>query len=115
MIKAFCQDANTILIFDKYLSLKNNQERTIQFFKELMPCKKLTIFYDRDHLNQEIKTKIKKICKEWRLIEDTKSGLKNSHDRYLIIDNQIEIILSSGFSNLFDIRSDISCLIRKIN
>jgi len=113
MIKAFCQDANTILIFDKYLSLKNNQERTIQFFKELMPCKNLTFFYDREHLTQEIKTEIKKICKEWRLIEDRKSGLKNSHDRYIIIDNQIEIILSGGFSNLFDIRSDISCLIRE--
>jgi hypothetical protein len=50
-----------------------------------------------------------------RLREDTRSCLNDSHDRYLIIDNKTEIILSSGFRNLFDIESDISCLIRKRN
>jgi hypothetical protein len=113
MIKAFCQDANTILIFDKYLI--DNKEYTKQFFEALMPHRRLTVFYNKKHLNQRIKTEIKKICKDWFLKEDTKSHLENSHDRYLIIDNKTEIILSSGFRNLFDISSDITCLIRKMN
>jgi len=112
MIKAFCQDANTILIFDKYII--DNQQYTIQLFKDLIPRKRLTVFYDRRHLDQTVKTEIKRICKDWLLKEDTRSALKNSHDRYLIIDNKTEIILSSGFRYLFDIKSDITCLIRKI-
>jgi hypothetical protein len=50
MIKAFCQDANTILIFDIYLI--DNKEYTKNFFNELIPRRRVTVFYNKKHLNQ---------------------------------------------------------------
>ena len=36
----------------------------------------------------------------------------NLHDRYLIIDNKIEIILTSGFDYLFDNSKDFTYIVR---
>lgn len=109
IIKALCEDAKFILIYDKYFC--NNWRYTEDFFHSIVPKKELTILHDQHLLAKT--SEIKFIFNNWKIKQDQKNTLKNSHDRYLLIDNSIEIILSSGFLYLFSEDKDLTCVIRK--
>jgi len=108
LIKALCENAHFILIFDRYFC--SNWNNTQQLFHQIIPMKRLTLLHDR-HLNDK-SGDIKKICNDWKIKQDSRHTFTNSHDRYLLIDDKVEIILSSGFDNLFSTDKDLSCLIR---
>lgn len=108
LITALCADANFILIFDRYFC--HNWNDTENFFDRIVPKKRLTILHD-GHLNNK-STEIKRIFNNWTVKPDRHHTFANSHDRYLLIDGKIEIILSSGFQYLFASDKDLTCLIR---
>ena len=109
-IKSLLKDAKNIFIYDKYF--ENNWNDTQKFFKDIMPKKPLSIFYKEYHLENK-KSQIKKIYSKWTLKKDTLQDKHHQlHDRYLIIDNKIEIILTSGFDYLFDDGKDFTYLVR---
>lgn len=110
-IEALMKNANNIFIYDKYF--ENNWNQTRKFFENLVPKKRLTIFYKENHF-QNKKTEIKNICQEWTLkVDNLQTQHRYLHDRYLIIDNKIEIILTSGFDYLFDESKDFTYIVRE--
>lgn len=112
-IKALMKDASSIFIYDIYFEKRNNWEYTKKFFKEIVPRKKLDIYYRGfDLVNKG--SEVKKIYKDWKLIKDSSNKkYQDLHDRYLLIDNKIEIILTSGFNNLFDESKDFTYIVRE--
>lgn len=112
LIRALCSNSKNILIYDKYI--KDNWNNSKKFFELLLPKRKLTILYFDNQIKQEQKSELKKICGNWTIKKDTENRLKSCHDRYLLIDNNIEILLSSGFDYLFDESKDFTCLIRDL-
>lgn len=113
-IKALLLNSNSIFIYDRYLN--NNWNNTEQFFKELVPKKSLTVYYTERQLNQNNISKIKSMYNNWSVVEDrSNTGHRKLHDRYLIIDNEIEIILTSGFDYLFDDSKDFTYIIRDLD
>ncbi len=111
LITALCVDAKCILIFDKYFCEQWNE--TQQLFKEVIPKKRLTLLHDK-HLTSK-QSEIKGICKDWAIKLDRRNTFTGFHDRYLLIDDKIEIMLSSGFDNLFSTDKDLTCLVRYVN
>jgi hypothetical protein len=110
-LKALLKEAKNLFIYDRYF--ENNWAVTQRFFRELLPQKPLTIFYKERHLDQR-KSQIKRIYSKWTLKEDRlQQEHQYLHDRYLIIDNKIEIILTSGFDYLFDEGKDFSYIVRE--
>jgi len=117
-IKALCKNAQYVFIYDKFLN-----ENIIREIAKILPRKRLNIIHTQiynDHtkqwelnLSQSQITLFKNICKDWIIKEDRKNTYKNYHDRYLLIDNQIEIILTSGFDYLFDENKEFTYLVRK--
>jgi hypothetical protein len=108
LITALCVDAKFILIFDHYFC--KNWKNTKQLFDDVLPKKPLTLLHDKHLVDKS--GEIKKICGQWKIKEDRHHTFTHSHDRYLLIDDKIEIILSSGFDHLFSTDKDLSCLIR---
>jgi len=108
LITALCADAQFILVFDLYFC--QQWRDTQQLFHKIVPKKKLTLLHD-GHLDIKI-SDIKKIYKDWTIKQDRRNTFTHSHDRYLLIDNKIEILLSSGFDNLFSTSKDLTCVIR---
>lgn len=108
LITALCANAKFILIFDSYFC--DNWQDTQNFFKQIIPKKNLTLLHE-DHLSSKV-SEIKKIYAGWKIKPDNRHMFTKSHDRYLLIDNQIEIILSSGFQYLFATDKDLTCLVR---
>ncbi|TXK94122.1 hypothetical protein BMR09_09515, partial [Methylococcaceae bacterium CS3] len=106
LITALCLDAKFILIFDFYFC--NRWNNTKNLFQQVIPHKNITLLHD-DHLTKKT-SEIKKINPTWTIKRDKKETFRNAHDRYLLIDNKIEIILSSGFDNLFSTDKDLTCV-----
>ncbi|MCK5720035.1 MAG: hypothetical protein KAH84_08845, partial [Thiomargarita sp.] len=107
-MKALCKNASTIVIYDRFIN-----DKVIQEIAKIFPKKTLNIFYKDKQLSQEQISKfLKKICKNWTVRKDTKSAYNDCHDRYLLIDDQIEIILTSGFDYLFDENKDFTYIVR---
>lgn len=106
-IKALCQNAKYIFIYDKHMT-----DTVIQKISNILPQKKLNIIYKARQLSQEQITNLKKECKDWKILQDSKNTYNDYHDRYLLIDNNIEIILTSGFDYLFDENKDFTYIVR---
>lgn len=109
-IKALLQDANHVFIYDSYIKNRWNQSKKL--FTELLPKKSLQIFYTENHLDTK-QSELKTICNSWNIKKDTTNTThRKLHDRYIIIDNTTEIILTSGIDNLFNEISDFTYVVR---
>lgn len=108
LMSALCLGAKFILIFDTYFCERWNG--TQQLFQQVIPKERLTLLHS-GHLTNKT-SEIKQIHTGWKIKLDTRNTFTNSHDRYLLIDNKIEILLSSGFDNLFSTDKDLTCVIR---
>lgn len=109
-IQSLLNDSTSVFIYDKYF--KSNWARTQYFFRDLVPHKPITFFYKENHFDQRMISEAKRIFNWTFRIDSSHRNLFNSHDRYLILDNKIEIILTSGFDNLFDTTTDLSYIVR---
>jgi hypothetical protein len=66
-------------------------KRIFDFF----PRKKLTIEFAH-RVSQPYITEIKGLCPDWKVKADQRQVYRELHDRYLLINRKMEIILSSG-------------------
>lgn len=114
-IKALCSDIKAeIIVYDKYFGCSGQEieKRNIEVLKEILPKRKLTIRFACGSFSEYQQAELSSTCSFWNLSEEK---LTDSHDRYLIIDNKMEIVLTSGFQYLTDDRKDFTYLVRKIN
>ena len=114
-IKALLENARYVVIYDKYM--RDNFDSFKNFIKQCIPKKRLTL--ECFGLEQEQKTEIKQICDSYTVKDypaNNASPYQNGfHDRYILIDRKVEIILTSGIDYLMNEESDFTYIIRKIN
>lgn len=114
-IAALCRNAKEVKIYDSYISKDHATpyEDNIELLKKLLPNKKLKIVHSK-HLSTEDITKLQQHCSQWEF--ENPGNMENKHDRYLIIDDKIEIILTSGYERLANANSsdkgDITYIVR---
>ena len=113
--KALFKDAKSIFIYDNYLYENHNLASLEKFIEE---CKiQCNIYLDRNTYNELNKNKNLSSKIKSKIAIDKAHNLnhKNTHDRYIMIDNNnIEIILTSGIDYLFDTSKDFTYIIREI-
>ena len=108
-IEALLGDAGNVLIYDRYIM--DNWQECKRIF-DLLPRKNLTIEFSH-RLNQQYVTEIKKFCPDWKVKADQRQVYRELHDRYLLINRKMEIILSSGIYYLFDDTRECTLVFRK--
>lgn len=112
-IAALCSGAKELIIYDKYL---NNTDRGVldrieSVLDRIIPQTTVKVFYDT-LLTRSIKY-LSNACQH-RSFE--KKNFSDLHDRYIVIDKRIEVMLSSGFDHLsFDNGKELTYVIRSIN
>lgn len=106
-IKTICEKAQNIIVYDKFLSHRTNYT----VLKDIIPNNKINIQYVKSHIEDVNLTDLKNTLTNciFQIIPDTDT---QHHDRYLIIDDKIEIILTSGFEYLKSLKKEISYIIR---
>lgn len=124
-LKSLLENARCIFVYDLYLA--NNWTSFISFAQECFPRKQLSIFYPKEidssnNANPTIPKLTQKQCSQivqngkcpWKFsVDRNHQNFSDLHDRYLIIDNKIEIILTSGIDNLMDKSKDFTYIVRQ--
>ena len=113
-LKVLLADASWVVVHDPH-SLKN-WETTTRFLGEHFPRKPLTINWTKKISGPQI-TEIKALCPQWKLAFQVNilEKFRNLHDRYLIIDGKIEVILTSGIDYLFSDDKECTVIVRKVD
>ncbi|MGL1931810.1 MAG: hypothetical protein OCC45_08625 [Desulfotalea sp.] len=108
--------ADKVLIHDNYFAKKNNNKHLFNLF----PTKTILVQYV-ENSDGDNGTFIQDACSghgDWTVqpCDTTQSKFNRfarSHDRYLIIDDKIEVTLTSGFSYIWSKEKEITCIIRE--
>lgn len=108
-LKRLLADAKLVVIADKYLN--ENEKSALRFFEFFTGPTTVFLSYP---LSAEIKNKIKKMNKEITLKSDSSTNYKQLHDRYILIDRKVEIILTSGVDYIFDESKECTAIIRAV-
>lgn len=107
--KALVAGAKTVVVSDCYLEEKHKE---LENFYELFDKNKCTLCLTFGYSNKAYIGKIKKINNKFKIIEDSRSEYSTLHDRYILIDEQIELIITSGIDYLFDNSKECTIVIR---
>ena len=105
-ISALCRKADTICVYDRY-SFNNNEN--IELLRGFLPLKKVSIIYDSQYIDVSL---LRGYCDKWTFIDRT---LPEYHDRYLVIDNHLEIISTSGFDYLVKTEKEFTYIVRPVS
>lgn len=96
-LKELCSGAKKLTIYDSYLKISD-----MATLSEILPAAPgVTLVYKKnkkvDQLDQGCREELGRLCPN---ITIEPQDLKDHHDRYIIIDNRIEVILTSGVERL---------------
>lgn len=117
-IKALLKDGNKIEIYDRYLSSIDSSNgydvwinKNLALLKAILPQKNINVdIYCEYNWNNNRERDLKNLCGDWNVVKQNWDY--NIHDRYIITD-KVEILLSSGLSNLDNSSSkDFSYIVR---
>lgn len=106
-LKAICTHTKRLTLFDRYFSKKDYNATTLC---RLLPKKKIDIYYNC--ISSEDIKRMQDECPAWNFIHSP--NVTGRHDRYLIVNDAIEIILSSGFDHLGQTSGDFTYIIRPV-
>lgn len=109
-LKALLADAKMVTIIDPYLFAPSSKNSVAPFFN-LFPQKALTLFLNE--LSQENIRVVKALYADWKVKENAHPAYQNVHDRYLLIDNSVEVVITSGIDYLFDTSKECTLLVRQ--
>lgn len=105
-IRALCRDAKKICLYDNYL------KEDTKVLKLILPNKRIELIYHPKHLEANAIADLQSYNALWTLIPN--DSLLTHHDRYIVIDDKMEIILSSGFAYLDLTSKELTYVIRPI-
>ncbi|MFK8770811.1 MULTISPECIES: hypothetical protein [Aeromonas] len=115
-LSTILQDAKKVFIHDKYFSKTEDNKKLF----DLLPDEHLNIIYveNAERLNGPFIESRCNLNGKWTVTKcDTTQAEFNrfarSHDRYLIINDNVEITLTSGFSYIWSDEKEISCIIKE--
>lgn len=109
-LKNLCQGAKkSILLYDKYIKSVPHLEELLRSF---IPNKQIQLIVPFDRVNEDCRKALKSTHDKLSFVD--LGAVPQHHDRYLIVDESIEVVLTSGFEYLQNQRKEISLVIRPI-
>ncbi|MBE0508371.1 MAG: hypothetical protein IBX50_16910 [Marinospirillum sp.] len=114
-LKALLDNARTITLVDRYLCVEQTGrlKASSRQFLQLLPKRSLSIFFSA--YTTALASEVKQICHQWKVKQDSSPRYTSVHDRYLLIDGELEVVVTSGIEYLFDTSKECTLLVRKIN
>lgn len=109
-LKNLCQSAKkSILLYDGYINVAHNLDGLLKY---ILPNKKIQFIFSHDKIDATHRATLQRTHD--KLMFKNIGGVPQHHDRYLIIDDTIEVVLTSGFEYLQNQKKEISLVIRPI-
>ena len=108
LIRVLLKNAKSVIVCDRYL--RDNWKTAGRIFG-LFPEKGLFVEFVYP-LGQQIISRMKKDFDKWKIKQDCGKVYRFHHDRYLLIDRKMEIVITSGMDYLFDDTKECTLVIR---
>lgn len=109
-LNALCKDGKRIHLYDQYLS------GSIEVLPQILPDKAIELIYATNrptaHLGAADIAYLSGRNAKWTFTPD--DTMFTHHDRYIIIDDKLEIVLTSGFEYLANPMKEISYIVRPV-
>lgn len=108
-IAELCASAKrSILIYDAYLD--RDPGPVTDLLSTFLPDRKLDIIHHPGQLPPDMQARLKRLHSNFTFVEKV---MPTHHDRYIIVDDKIEIILTSGFYNLATTVKELTYIVRE--
>lgn len=113
-LNSICRDVRRVTIYDKYFSADKRLQSNVDVLCSILPTTRtVELTYhsksNESHFTEECKRKISEKASQWSFKETV---LDDHHDRYLVLDNKVEVILTGGFDHLGRVDKEISYIVR---
>ncbi len=109
-LKNLCQGAKkSILLYDLYINSAHDLDGLLKY---IIPNAKIQFIFSFDKIDEAHRNELQRTHP--RLSFKNLGAVPRHHDRYLIIDDSIEVVLTSGFEYLQNQKKEISLVIRPI-
>lgn len=112
-LKRLLENAQEIVVQDKYLLCGRN---SIDSLKAILPQKPgvklvfpIKLEDAADYTWQQAEADLKSFCSQWNIIRNNLST--NYHDRYLVIDRKVQVVLTSGLDYVKNIQKELTYVI----
>lgn len=109
-LKHLCKEAKkSILLYDKYIKATDNLADLLRYF---IPNKQIQLIVPFNKVDDNCRKAMKVTHDKLSFVD--LGAVPQHHDRYLIVDESIEVVLTSGFEYLQNQRKEISLIIRPV-
>lgn len=109
-LKNLCLGAKkSILLYDHYINSAHDLDGLLKY---IIPNAKIQFIFSFDKIDETHRNEL--LRTHQRLSLKDLGAVPRHHDRYLIIDDSIEVVLTSGFEYLQNQKKEISLVIRPI-
>lgn len=113
-IAALCASAKEIYLFDKHINNERERKNIKDILNYILPKDHKVLVKSYEKLSEDVVIFLQRDYPRREF--DTLSVLDsdNYHDRYIVVDNELEILLSSGFDHLARNVSDLTYVVRPV-
>ena len=109
-LKNLCKGAKrSILLYDKFIKSAGNLADLLRY---IIPNKQIQLVVPFNKVDDDCRKAIKDTHDKLSVVD--LGAVPQHHDRYLIVDESIEVVLTSGFEYLQNQRKEISLVIRPV-
>lgn len=109
-LKNLCKGARkSILLYDKFIKSAGNLADLLRY---IIPNKQIQLIVPFNKVDDDCRKAIKETHDKLFFVD--LGAVPQHHDRYLIVDESIEVVLTSGFEYLQNQRKEISLVIRPV-
>lgn len=108
-LRELCKNASGITLYDQYLGKGDSWTFNKPILLSVLPDRELTIRYHPDHLLPDRIDELRAVRGRWAF---EAVNLPTHHDRYLIVDGNVEVILTSGFYHLRSTAKELTYVLR---
>lgn len=113
-IAAICGNAREIILFDEYINNSKEKENIKDVLDKILPTSHEVSVRCYSPLSSEIKNYLNQKSPNRTFDALSVPNAQDYHDRYIVVDNKLEILLSSGLDHLARTISDLTYVVRPI-
>lgn len=109
-LRNLCYGAKkSILLYDGYINVAHDLDNLLRY---IIPNKQILFLFSFAKITEEHRNELQRTHD--KLSFKDLGAVQKHHDRYLIIDDSIEVVLTSGFEYLQNQKKEISLVIRPV-
>ena len=113
-IASLCASAKEIYLLDKHINNEREKENIKDSLNYILPKDRKVLVNSYEKLSEDVVDYLRHDYPRREFDTLSAQNSNNYHDRYIVVDNELEILFSSGFDHLARNVSDLTYVVRPV-